>query len=78
MKTIKIAPDKNEITITDSSMSTKWNGGVTYEANLKETREKHGDEWLKATFQQAIGFSSKPWQLERVLNDFLHLKGKVK
>lgn len=78
MKTVKIAPDKNEITITDSSMSTKWNGGITYEANLAEIRKKLGDEWLKATFQQAIGFSSKPWQLERTLNEFLNIKGKVK
>ena len=60
MKTIKIAPDLDEITIDDEKIHTDWNGGITYKADLSAIRNAYKDDWLKSQFQQAIALVSKP------------------
>lgn len=77
MKTIKIAPDLDEITIDDEKIHTDWNGGITYKGNIAAIRKAFKDDWLKSQFQQAIALVSKPWQLENILNNFFQIEGKV-
>lgn len=36
---IKIAPDLEEITVTDTCIYTRWNGGICYKARLKPIRQ---------------------------------------
>lgn len=74
---IKIAPNYEEIVISDNSLSTEWNGGIVYKANLKHLRKLHGDDYLIENFRTAIALCSKWWQVERLLNSFFHLKGKI-
>ena len=75
MKTIKIAPNLDEIEVGANYVSTEWNGGIRYEA---EGLDQYEEESLKQCFSTAIAMSSKPWQLERMLNECLGLKGVVK
>ena len=77
MKTITIAPRMEEINVSDSAISTRWNGGIFYKGNIARLRTRFSDEELKKYFQTAIGFSSKPWQLEDLLNGFFKIKAKV-
>ena len=75
MKTIKIAPNLDEIEVGANYVSTEWNGGIRYEA---EGLDRYKEDYLKQCFSTAIAMSSKPWQLERMLNECLGLKGVVK
>ena len=75
VKTIKIAPNLDEIEVGANYVSTEWNGGIRYEA---EGLDQYEEESLKQCFSAAIAMSSKPWQLERMLNECLGLKGVVK
>ena len=72
-KTIKIAPDLDEIYINDEKIVTEWNGGITYKADLSAIRNAFKDDWLKSQFHQAIALVSKPWQLENILQVFHRL-----
>ena len=74
MKTIKIAPYPNEIEVGANYVKTEWNGGIRYEA---EGLDQYEEESLKQCFSTAIAMSSKPWQLERMLNECLGLNGRV-
>lgn len=74
---IKIAPDLEEIVVSDTAISTEWNGGICYKADLKAIRAKMGDSNLKTAFQTAIALSSKHWQVAEALNRYLHLKGHM-
>ena len=51
---IKIAPDLEEIVVSDTAISTEWNGGICYKADLKAIRAKMGDSNLKTAFQTGI------------------------
>ena len=75
VKTIQIAPYPNEIEVGVNYVKTEWNGGIRYEA---EGLDQYEEESLKQCFSTAIAMSSKPWQLERMLNECLGLKGVVK
>lgn len=75
--TISIAPNTNEINVEDTKISTGWNGGITYVGNIAALRQKYGDDNLRSAFQQAIGLSSKPWQAERLLNNYFGINGKI-
>lgn len=78
---IKIAPDKEEITITDTAITTEWNGGITYQlskADMSYLRQTYTEYGLKSAMQQAIALSSKPWQAERLLNDYFRVEGRIK
>ena len=74
---IKIAPDLDEIVVSDTAISTEWNYGICYKADLKAVRAKMGDRSLKVAFQTAIALSSKQWQVADVLNRYLHLEGHM-
>lgn len=73
-KTIQIAPYSNEITIDGNTMHTDFAGGITYTA---EGLDQYEQESLKECFSAAIAMTSRPWQLERLLNETLELNGKV-
>ena len=77
METIKIAPDLVEIVVSDTAISTEWNGGICYKADLKAKREKMGDRNLKVAFQTAIALSSKQWQVANALNRYFHIDGHM-
>lgn len=74
---IKIAPDLNEIQVSDTAITTDWNGGITYKARLKSIRQLQGDEWLKECFRAAIALCSKPWQVEQALNRHFHKRAHI-
>ena len=74
MKTIQIAPYAHEIEVGANYVETKWNGGIRYEADGLDQYEEAG---LKECFSAAIAMSSKPWQLERIMNECLNLNGRV-
>lgn len=75
--TIKIAPDLDEINVTDSAISTDWNGGISYNCDTTRLRGVYTEQALKCAFQQAIALSSKHWQVERLLNDYFRIEGKI-
>jgi len=77
IRTISIAPRPDEIEVTDMEISTTWNGGIRYTGNIAALRQKYGDDNLRSAFQQAIGMSSKPWQMERLLDNYFKINGKV-
>ena len=74
---IKIAPDLEEITVTDTCIYTRWNGGICYKARLKPIRQFQGDEWLKECFRAAIALGSKSWQVEQLLNRHFKKRGHL-
>lgn len=62
---IKIAPDVSEIKVRKNVISTTFNGvKLTYTCE----RLYRPVTALKSYFQQAIGMSSKTYQIERLLN----------
>ena len=73
METIKIAPDLEEIVVSDTAVSTEWNGGICYIAELKALRETMG----AVAFQTAIALSSKQWQVADALNRYFHIDGHM-
>lgn len=74
---VQMAPESNEVEVTDDSIHTDWNGGITYKARLADIRKKYGDEYLKESFSTAIFLCSKPWQLEQVLNRHFRKRGHI-
>lgn len=74
MKTIKIAPDLDEIFVEGNTVKTDFAGGITYQA---EGLQHYKEDYLKQVFQYAIGFASNRWQLEQSLDNCLHLNGKI-
>lgn len=74
VRTIQIAPYANEIVINGNTMHTDFAGGITYTA---EGLDQYEHESLKKCFSAAIAMTSRPWQLERLLNDTLKLNGKI-
>lgn len=77
---IEIAPGIENISLTETSITTEWNGGITYEVGksvMKRLKEIYTEEHLKSLMNQAIAFSSKPWQIEWMLNEYFGIKGKI-
>lgn len=74
-KTIKIAPNLDEIKVGANYVQTEWNGGIRYEA---EGLNIYKEDYLKQCFSTAIAMTGKRWVLESVLNDLLGLEGVVK
>lgn len=75
--TIKIAPDLDEIKLDDEKIHTDWNGGITYSGPIGKLRKIFQDSWIIKQFQTAIALCSKYWQVERLLNDYFKIKGKI-
>lgn len=76
-KEISIAPSMDEIEVNDNGISTDWNGGIFYEADMTQLFDTYSERALKSAFQQAIALSSKPWQIERLLNEYFKIYGKI-
>ena len=74
IKTIKIAPSIDEVVLCGDELRTDWNGGIVYRA---DGLSQYEEESLKRAFCTGIALSSRPWQLERLMNDCLGLKGVV-
>lgn len=77
---IEIAPGIENIRLTETSITTDWNGGITYEVGkpvMDRLKEVYTEHHLKSSMNQAIAFSSKPWQLEWALNEYFGIKGKI-
>lgn len=66
MKTIKIAPSANEITIKGNKMTTEFNGlRITY--TMVGSINKTYHKWLKDQLSMAIALSSRDWQLRNLM-----------
>lgn len=76
MKTIKIAPSLEEITLSadGTQLQTDFAGGITYTAPGMSV---YKEDYLKESFQAAIAMAGKRWVLEEVLNKHFHLNGKI-
>ena len=74
IKKIQIAPYPDEITLSGNEIRTDFAGGITYKA---DGLEKYDQDFLKEAFSTAIAVSGRRWYLEKVLNDYLHLKGTI-
>lgn len=74
MKTIKIAPEMDEIQVSANEVRTDFAGGIVYRA---EGLNKYKEEYIKEAFMSAVAIVGKRWHLEQLLNDFLGLQGHV-
>lgn len=74
MGKIQIAPDLDEITVSGNSVHTTFNGGLTYSA---DGLQNYKEDYIKNCFRAAILFSSKPHQVKHLMNEHLHLEGKI-
>lgn len=76
---LKIAPDLEEIEFTKDrkGITCLFNGmRITYIVPPGVVFSKN-DEFHKKAFQSAIALSSKPWQMESVLNKMYSIYGKL-
>ena len=78
MKTIQIAPNKEDCKIIGHSVTGTMDGRV-FVFELPERVRMPEDEATRATmvsnFCEAIALCSKPWQIEDVLNRHWGIKG---
>ena len=74
MKTIKIAPDVNECTVSGNEVRTDFAGGVVYRA---EGLCNYKPEYVIECFRTAIAMCGKRWVMQDLLNTHLHLDGVV-
>lgn len=76
MKTIKIAPDLDEITVSGNVVSTEFNGmKLEYVMAVPEIAEED-IEPIKECMQAAIGIASKAWQIAWGLGQCIQVDGK--
>lgn len=75
---ISIAPRVDEVYVDteNNKVWTDWNGGVAYQFQ-PDVLEKFKEQYIRVAFCSAIAFSSKPHQLERLLNIHFNTEGKV-
>lgn len=77
MRKIKIAPNRNEVRVTDYEISTEWHNKPCYMGDFRELRAKYGDEWLADAFSTALAMSSYSRQAEAMLNAVLRIEGRM-
>ena len=79
MKTIKIAPSVDEVIVKENGhiFEAEFNGLRT-EFVLKGKATLNKSCWydMKKNIQQAIGLSSRPWQVKRLLDGIMTAEGK--
>ena len=79
MKTIKIAPSVDEIIVKENGQifEVEFNGPRT-ECVLQGKNTLNEECWdaMKKNIQQAIGLSSRPWQVKQLLDGIMTTKGK--
>lgn len=76
MKTIQIAPYREDCTIDDTRITGKMDGRTfVFELAEGDTFNREQDEEFIIAFQQAIALCSKQWQVEYLLNQYLGTSG---
>lgn len=73
-KTIKIAPDVNEVSVVGNEIRTDFAGGIVYKA---DGIEKYKDEYLVEVFRTAIALSGHQGHMEWILNGQLGVSGRI-
>lgn len=79
MKTIKIAPSVDEVIVKENGhiFEAEFNGLRTeFVLNGKATLNESCWYAMKKNIQQAIGLSSRPWQVKQLLDGIMTTKGK--
>ena len=76
MKVIQIAPHRNDCKVVGNTIEGRMDGRVfRFEIPSEYEVYSYQHEYLINTFRQAIALSSKPWQVEQLLNDHWGIKG---
>lgn len=76
MRTIKIAPDASDCKVVGNEVIGKFNGRtLVYQIPAEIEVYSYQHESLIENFRAAIAMSSKPWQVERLLNDMYQIEG---
>lgn len=76
MKTIKLAPDLNEISVSGNVVSTEFNGMRIKYIMCVETIDPEDEEGIKKCLQGCIAMSSKTWQLQWGMDQSVKIDGK--
>ena len=79
MKTIKIAPNADEVIVKENGhiFEVEFNGLRTeFVLKGKNTLNKEYWDAMKKNIQQAIGLSSRPWQVKQLLDGIMTTKGE--
>ena len=79
MKTIKIAPSADEVIVKENGhiFEVEFNGLRTeFVLKGKNTLDEECWDTMKKNIQQAIGLSSRPWQVKQLLDGIMTTKGK--
>lgn len=75
VRKIQIAPYKEDVRVEDNRITTDFSGGITYEADNLTVIYK--DAYLIEVFITAIAMTSRKYQLQSLMNETLHLSGRV-
>ena len=76
MKTIQIAPHRNDCRVVDNKVTGTMDGRTfVYEIPSEYEISEDAHNALISTFREAIALSSKPWQVESLMNDFWGIEG---
>lgn len=79
--TLQIAPRREQVRLTDTSITTDWNGGITFEcveAGMRALLWKYNPDYIRDVFSGAIAMSSKPWQVKELISRTLEVDGEIK
>ena len=77
MKTIKIAPDASDCSVVGNEVIGKFNGRtLVYQIPSDIEVYAYQHALLIENFRTAIAMSSKPRQVERMLNEHYGINGK--
>ena len=76
MKVIQLAPHRNDCRVVDNKVIGTMDGRTfVYEIPAEYEIGEDIHDSLISTFCEAIALSSKPWQVEQLLNDHWGIKG---
>lgn len=77
----QIAPKREEVKLTESAITTDWNGGITFEcgeAGMRALLCKYNPDYIRDVFIGAIAMSSKRWQVKELISRTLEVDGEIK
>jgi len=76
MKTIQIAPRREDCTIDDTTIRGTMDGRTfVFQLAAGDTFNREQDEEFIKCFHQAIAICSKQWQIEELLNTHFGITG---
>lgn len=76
MKVIQIAPHKEDCKVNGNKVIGTMDGRTfVYEIPAEYEIGEDVKDALIATFRQAIGLCSKPWQVTEILNNYWNISG---